>query len=421
MYFIYNMLWIILLILASPYMLVLALLGKERIKDRLGWPALNTKSSIERPIWIHAASVGEIAVVASLVPELKKVRPRAPIAVSTTTTTGLSRARQIVQEADFTFAAPLDTGWCVRRVFRQLDPTALLLVETELWPHLIRSAKRNGCAVAIVNGRLTDRGYPRYQRFKGIVSRILTQIDFLCVQSEKAKARFVALGAPLDRIGITGNVKIDLLKGMPADVQTVRQDLRIPAKAKVIVAGCTREGEEPILLDGFIQMQAQLEPVVFVLAPRHLRRVPEIERELKKRDLSYVKRSQMGPQEVIQPVLLLNTMGELSRVYAAADVAFVGGSLVIIGGRGHNPLEPAALGVPVLFGPYMQQEGSEALLKSGAAIQIDNANQFAKEVTQLLENPNERRRRGAAGQKVIQDAQGAARRTVELLVHHGIL
>jgi 3-deoxy-D-manno-octulosonic-acid transferase len=252
---------------------------------------------------------------------------------------------------------------------------------------------------------------------------MLAQVDFLCVQSEKAKARFVALGAPLDRIGITGNVKTDLLKGTSTrtEMQTIRQDLSIALDAKVIVAGCIRAGEEPILLEGFAQVHARLKPLILILAPRHLRRVPDIERELKKRELHYVKRSEIDAQECTGPVLLLDTMGELSKVYAAADVAFVGGSLVIIGGRGHNPLEPAALGVPVLFGPYMQQEGAEALIESGAAIQIDNADQFAKEVIRLLENSDERHRRGAAGQQVIQEAQGAARRTVELLRQNRIL
>ncbi len=431
MWILYDLIFLLVLILALPYILLLALLGRERMAERLGLklPTDIDGLSDKKLIWVHAASVGEISAAAALVSEIKKVRPELYVVVSTTTTTGLYRAKEIVYGGDLFMVAPFDFSPIVKRVIYRLRPMALVIIETEIWPNLIRAAKRRGSQVAIVSGRLSQKGFLRYRIARGWFSKILVLIDVVCVQSEGDKDRFTALGADKKRIKLTGNLKIDSLK-VTSDARgkkCIRKDFGLLEDGKVLIAGSTRQGEEDIIVRVFEKLCRRFGDLSLIIAPRHLDRLKEVEEIVQTYNLPYLKWSDVvrslrvegSNSQVKYSVIILDTVGELASVYRLADVAFVGGSLMPLGG--HNPLEPAAVGVPTIFGKYMDQEGAYMLLESGAALKVEDEDELLIALERLFEDEEERGRMGGAGIDAISKAQGVAPRTVELLVARGII
>ncbi|OPX32015.1 MAG: hypothetical protein B1H40_03045, partial [Candidatus Latescibacteria bacterium 4484_181] len=268
-----------------------------------------------------------------------------------------------------------------------------LLAELELWPNLIWAAKALGCRVAIVNGRLSKRSFSRYRLINRFVVAALEKVDLFCLQSEADRDRFLQLGIVPEKTAVTGSLKFDVSPVGPVE-------LPVMANRRVVVAGSTREGEEKVLMKAFAR----------------LRQVEALASEF---GFAVVRKSRLEPGDGDVDILILDTMGELSSVYACAQVAFVGGSLVPVGG--HNPLEPAALGVPVVFGPYMEQRGAAALLEKGAAFQVEGLDQLTETIGQLLEDPSKREVAGSQAKKVIQQRKGAASATFELLTKNGII
>lgn len=413
----YDLLFGATLITASPCVLALALLNREGTRERLG---LFSAPKVTAPIWVHAASVGEIVGIVSLLPELRRIRPDSSLVISTTTVTGLERARRTLEDADFLFVAPLDFSPIVRRVLGRIRPRSLLIAETELWPNLIELAHRWGAPIGIINARMTARGLSRYLRARGLFERILRKVDLVCVQSEEDRGRFIRMGAPPDRIETVGNLKFDALQTEESDVEETRRQFDLPAGRRIVVGGSTRQGEEEILLNAFARLRRNFDDLLLILAPRHPTRVHELEGLLRAKGFSWVRRSRIGRDRARNAeVVVLDTLGELTRLYAAGDVAFVGGSFVSVGG--HSPMEPAAAGVPVLFGPYMEQEGAQLLLDAGAACSVADGESLCRTLNRLLADPEERRRRGRAGQDAVRSARGGTGRTVELLIERGIV
>lgn len=424
MYALYNILLHLTVVVASPFLLLMVLFNRYNLRQRLGSFKSGSEALGGRGVWFHAASMGEVAALATVVDEIKRWCPLVRVAVSTTSATGQRRAKELIPSAEGLFLAPLDLPWAVDRVLRRLQPTSLLLTETELWPNMIVRAKHRGCKVALINGRMSPKSVDRYRRVKGLMSALLDRFDLLCVQTETDRDRFLALGADPERVAVLGNLKFDLLRFLASQTKSTvtRESLGIPSRSKVIVAGSTRPGEEEILLPGYTKVREAQGETVFIMAPRHLDRIGEVERILSNRGMEFTSRSRTDNTVSIDSgIILLDTMGELTQVYSFADVAFVGGSLVPCGG--HNPLEPAMWGVPVLFGPHRDhvRQLTDLLIQQQGGIEIKNGDDFADTVIRLLKDPDERERRGRSALKVVEDHSGVATRTVQVLRHHGVL
>ena len=403
----YTLLWSIALPLAFPYLL---LKGKG-LRERLGFWGRYPSFS---PLWAHAASMGEVRAASAVVAWLRRMRPDLPVLFTTTSQTGRDLARRRWGCAHL---APLDHPLLVRKVLRNVRPRAVLLTEGELWPGMVREVHRMGASVALINGRISERAFRWYLRLGSAMREVFHSLDLLCVQSEGDGERFVRLGARPERTFVVGNVKGGEPEGEPLKRDALRSSFGIPPERPVLVAGSIREGEEAILLKGLGKLWARWPDLLVVLAPRHLERLGEVERLLREGGVRYVLRSRMGGD--LPQVLLVDTMGELLKFYAMADLAFVGGSFVPVGG--HNPFEPASLGLPVTFGPHMRQEGWERLCEEGAAVMVQDVAEWAGLASRLLEDLDLRLQMGQKGREHAGRLREAARRTAELLISHGIV
>jgi 3-deoxy-D-manno-octulosonic-acid transferase len=420
MYFIYNFLLRLLTLLLSPFWLTALVFipgWRAGLWARLAWLPRARRDAfgdLPRPrIWFHAASVGELSAVAPIAAAFKERNPAAAVLVSTATLSGLALAAEKIPAASQTLLLPLDFPGTVRRMLRLVEPDLLVITETELWPNLVREAKRAGCQLALVNGRMSPRSFQRYRLFRGFLRQILACFDLLAVQTESDGDRFLTLGANPQRVKIAGNTKFDQV---PTDgVRSLGIELRLPQERPVWVAGSTRPGEEEIVLDAFLRVRAEVPEAVLVLAPRHLERLRAVEHMLGERRLSFTHRSRVARELLDFPVILVDTMGELAKLYGLGRVAFVGGSLVPLGG--HNPLEPAVLGVPVLFGPHTEHFAKtvEILKRRGRAQEVASAEELAAAVIQLLLHPEEAQARGEAARQAVSAHRGAAELNAELL------
>jgi len=420
MYFFYNLFIKIITLLFFPVVLLLVIFSakvRTGLGQRLGFYSQKLRDifqEIPRPrVWIHAASVGELTAISPIARTLKERNPDMGIVISTATLTGLEQARRKMPFASAIILLPLDYPGAVKRVLKMVEPNLLVIAETELWPNLIRQAKRQGSQLALINGRISERSLKRYLWIRRIIRHMLDRFDLIAVQSEKDGERFRQLGANPQRLKIIGNVKVDVASG--TDTQRLRADLRLPPERLVWVAGSTRPGEEEIIINAFQRVQSVLPDVVLILALRHLERMREVERLLAQQRIPFTYRSRVNKELVDFPVILLDTMGELAEIYGLGQVAFVGGSLMPFGG--HNPLEPALLGVPVLLGPHTGHfaEVTSILVNKGGAKVVSRAEDLAQAVTDILSHPEKARNMGECARQAVNACQGAALQTVELL------
>jgi 3-deoxy-D-manno-octulosonic-acid transferase len=406
-----------------PYLARRWLRDRGEVRERLG--CVPVSQSDKPTVWIHAASVGEVVGIEPLVREMSRSETGLSVVVSTMTVTGQMKARETLQGAESVFYAPGELRCFVARALGRLRPAALVLAETELWPELIRQADETGCAVAVVNGRISDRGFPRYRLLKRFFEPVVKRVDLWIMQSGQDRERVISLGADASRVFVLGSMKADLLARPDPLLRTqLRRKLGIRAEGLVLVAGSTREGEEAILVDALLELWREGMDLGLVLAPRHPRRFGEVARLLTGRGVRFRRRTELARQERPvadgRPLVLLDTVGELGRVYAAADVAFVGGSLVPAGG--HNPLEPAARGVPVLLGPHVEntRETAERLIAGGGGYRVTDRETLAAALRSLGDRGT-RERLGSSARKVVEEYRGVSRRVLELLLQHGIL
>lgn len=415
MYFAYSALLALVLILGSPYWLYEMLRhGKYRtgFRERLGGIPARLGTISQPTIWIHAVSVGEGLAVSELVRQLRAECPQYRILVSTTTDTGQRLARQRFSENNV-FYFPLDFGFAVRRWLRALRPELVVIAETELWPNFLRSARYANARITIVNARISDRSFKGYRRWKRLIASVLQTPDLFLAQTDQDAQRLRDIGAPGDRVITTGNLKYDVpLPPAPPIFEELRR--AVSGAGPVLVCGSTVEGEEPLLLSAFMNILANHAGALMLLAPRHPQRFDEVERLLRGVKIPFWRRSMWTGGPIRGGVLLVDSIGELSALYALADIAFVGGSLVPRGG--HNILEPAQHGVPIVVGNHTENfRDIVSLFQSRDAVRIVGPVELPLMLMQLVANDAERRALGKRAAETLELQRGATQRTVAQL------
>lgn len=398
-------------VLASPVLLY-KVVTDPRFRHCLGERFGRVAPRPEGALWIHAASVGEVNLAKPLVARLKKTRPGLKIHVSVNTMTGRENAAKAFPEATISYF-PLDFGSSVRRALRRIRPVGVVLVELEVWPNFVRRCAAEGVPVAVVNGRMSERSFARYKAWGWVFRSVFRKLAAVGVQSEVYGARLKELGTePV----VTGNLKYDAsLDFDPASEAKAWRGLLGLGEAPVLVAGSTHDPEERILCETYKKLEKAVPGVRLVLAPRHLERVPEVQKAVEAAGLKCYKRSQLSPGGSPDGVLLLDTVGELSRVYAAADAVFIGGTFCARGGQ--NMLEPAALGKPVVSGPSLSnfEDIAAVLVGAGGMRVIDNPVDLAGSLAELLKDPARAGQIGARSLEAVKAGRGAIDRTMDLI------
>jgi 3-deoxy-D-manno-octulosonic-acid transferase len=433
-YWLYSALLSITLVLSAPWWLWQMLRhGKYRSgwRERLGSVPRRLRAHGGAPtIWIHAVSVGEVLAITQLVAELKARLQYCRIVVSTTTDTGQKLARQKFGEENV-FRAPLDLPWAVQAFLDVLRPRMLVLAESEFWPNLLHSAHQSGAAVAVVNARVSDRSLPRYQRFRWLFAQVLADVDLLLTQSEEDARRLVTIGAPAERVHVGGNLKFEVKPPARGEFHMrIADAIQRSSIGPVIVVGSTLEGEEAMLLEAFRAVRERYSLAMLILAPRHPERFDSVAALLASSGLQVVRRSRWNDLPLIPAegmsgtpedtslagsVLLLDSIGELASVYEFADLAFIGGSLVPRGG--HNVLEPAYFGVPILVGPYTENfRDIVDIFRRADALRVVTPETLTPLMLDLLASIEERERLGHNARNLMHSQQGATRRTAKALL-----
>jgi 3-deoxy-D-manno-octulosonic-acid transferase len=425
--FVYNLALLVVLVAWAPWWLFrMATTNKYRegLLERLGLiPARLRKQMAklgsERPlIWVHAVSVGEVLAVSRLVKTLDAALPDYLIVLSTTTRTGQALARERFG-SNRVFYCPLDLPWAVRAWLNALQPSLLILAETEFWPNLLSGCFRRNIPVAVVNARISDRSWPRYRRLRWLWRPFLSRLSRVLAQSQTDADRLKAIGCLPERVTVAGNLKFDVRA--TEEAEATRQLKKSSAGLRLIVAGSTLEGEEAALLESWPRLLHANPQLVMVLAPRHPERFAAVAALLEKSGVVWVKRSnwRSAPVDSLKPlnpgqIVLLDTIGELASVYSLAAVAFVGGSLVPAGG--HNPLEPAQFGVPIVMGPHFAnfRAITEELL-AHQALRIAAKEDLSATLIGLLQNPQVAMVMGARARQVFEQQAGATGRCMVAL------
>ncbi len=419
----WRLLYNVLLMLVSP-LVVAVLLAKQRCRrgfpDRMGFRIrpVADPSGLSRPlIWIHAVSLGEVVAVTPLVKELHRNHPDHRFIVSTVTETGREAVEQRLAGIAEHRYAPLDVPWAVSRAIAQWQPVLYAFVETELWPNLLWTLRDRQVPTVMVNGRLSSRSFAR-QHIPGLISfyrSVLRSLALCLMQSERDVRRIVALGADADRVHRTGNIKFDQPLPTMAAGASLRAALGLHKGEQLLLAGSTHAGEEEALVAAYKQIVAAHPRAVLMLAPRHIERADDVATMVRAAGLPVQRKSRLNAVGSGARVIILDTRGELARAYREAAAAFVGGTLVPVGG--HNLLEPAVWGKPVLFGPYTDHcaEIATLLLESGGAVRVSGADDLVRTVCAWLEDAEACRQVGEAARRTVSDNQGALRRSVELI------
>jgi 3-deoxy-D-manno-octulosonic-acid transferase len=391
------------------------------LPQRLGILPLSFNLDGDESIWIHAVSVGEVLTARALLPELRARYPRLRIFLSTTTMTGQQIARANLQYVDEVFYFPFDFAVIVRRTLRLVKPRLFIMMETEIWPNLLRACRSAQVRTMLVNGRISSRSYPRYRLVRWFFRRVLRDVDRFCMQSEESARRIVDIGAERDRVTVTGSLKFDSLEipgsaGADRGRNRVLRYFRIPPERPVVIAASTLKGEEEPLLEAFQRIRARttMANALLVVAPRKPERFDEVERLARRAGWYVMRRSELRVDaEPRCDVVVLDTIGELAQLFQVATAVFVGGSLVDAGG--HNILEPAVFGKPIVFGPHMQNfaEIARTFVDNDAAIQIHSAGELPGALLELLGDPVKRARLGAAARALVEANRGARARSLE--------
>jgi 3-deoxy-D-manno-octulosonic-acid transferase len=384
------------------------------IEERLGGVPRGARG-LARPLWLHAASVGEVLSTEPLIRELRRHRPDLPIVVSTTSWTGRNTAAERLG-ADGVMLLPLDIRWVVRRCVKILRPRMLVIVETEIWPTLIREVARTGAPVALVSGRLTDSAVGRYRRIGWFLRGVLDRLSLFLMQTEQDAERIRAIGAPPERVRVLGSLKFarDTAAGPP---RSSASRLALPSDRPVFVAASTQPGEEELVLDAFAELWKSEQRPLLVIAPRRPARFNEVAGIVAARGLAFERRSESGRRVAASTqVYVLDTLGELAEAFPSARAVFVGGTTGTVGG--HNVLEPAVFAKPVSFGPDTSnvEVTAQALLAAGGATRIADAAGLAAIWMRLLEDAGLAATMGRAAREVVDLHSAVAERTAAALL-----
>lgn len=421
MYFVYN----ILLLAASPVLVPIMIYAALRAKkyrsglsQKLGFvpPAVRQRLSGTRPVWIHAVSVGEVMATLPLLEELKKCYPRQKVVLSTVTATGNHMAELKAGKADAVIYFPFDYPFMVKRAIKEIAPRLFITLETELWPNFLRALKKRGIPSVVLSGRISNNSYHRYRWARFFFSRVLAYIDAFYMQTEVDARRIVTIGADPARVTILGNLKWDqeipLLT--PPEKARIYQALNLKEGENIFIAGSTHRGEEEIVLEVFKRLKEGCPDLKLILAPRHPERFNEAAHLISRQGLSCARKTELGRKRNAQPhdVILIDTIGELSKLYSIGTVIFVGGSLVPAGG--HNVLETVAHRKAVLFGPHMDNflEIARYLTENGGGLVADNGEALFLKAKALLHNEALRRELGEKAFEIIARNQGTTRKAM---------
>lgn len=418
MYSVYSALLGLWLLVSLPYWLMQMMRhGKYRagLRERLGRvPARLAQPAAQATIWVHAVSVGEVLAVSGLIGEMRRRFPQHRVVVSTTTNTGQQLARKRFGEEN-TFYFPLDFVFAIRPYLETLRPQLIVIAETEFWPNFLRQAHRCGARIAVVNARISDRSWPGYRRVRWLLTRVLQHVDLFLAQTESDRQRLADIGASGERIEVAGNLKFDAAPPAPPPiVSSLRNGLEKAGAGPVIVCGSTVDDEEPLLLRTFENVLASHPRAVMILAPRHPERFAAVAQLLEHLSVRFWRRSLWSGDPISGGVLLLDSIGELASLYALADVAFVGGSLVPRGG--HNIIEPAQHGVPIIVGSHTENfRDIVELFESRKALRVVTPAELPLVFMELISNPAERKALGQRAADTLREQMGATGRTVAAL------
>jgi len=423
-FLIYNIMFPVILLVMAPYFLFR--MGRrggyaKGFIQRLGWYDAELRARlVERPrIWIHAVSVGETYVALRFMEEWRQVRPDAAFVMSVNTSTAHALAGKVLPPSDVLIYFPLDFPPVLNRIFRMIQPRMLILTECEFWPNLIRMSKRRGLPVILINGRMSDRSFKGYFRYRSLFTPVLGMVDRLCVQGRQDGDRYIKLGVDPDRIRQSGSAKYDVAlrdPGLPQKAADILATAAMSDEDVIVLGGSTWPGEEDILLDYFMHARTSYPGLKLVLVPRHAERRNEVVEAIERRHLSYVQRSQ---GRILQPgdrpdVLLVDTTGELRHLYTKATVIFVGKSLSQHGGQ--NIIEPAACGKPVVVGPNM--ENFEDIVRefktSQALVQVASREELFAKLDALLGDPGMRSAYGERAAACVSENRGSMRIFVQV-------
>jgi 3-deoxy-D-manno-octulosonic-acid transferase len=419
----YTVAVILLAILLAPWFLYQAVRYRKYVgslTQRLGRLPVSFNLDGDESIWIHAVSVGEALTVRALVGDLRERYPGLRIFLSTTTLTGEQIARTRIQGVDGVFFFPFDLPLFVNRTLRLVRPRLFIMMETEIWPNLLRRCRKLGVRTMLANGRISARSYPRYRLARPFFRRVLADVDRLCMQSDESARRIIDMGALAARVTVTGSLKFDSLEtpAMAAGrgASRVLRYFRIPPGRPVLMAASTFRGEERAVLDALATVRRVYPTALAIIAPRKPERFTEAEDLARAEGLRVMRRSALVVDaEPRADVVILDSMGELAHLFQVATVVFVGGSLVAQGG--HNILEPAVHGKPIVFGPHMENfaEISATFLQHQAAVQVVDGVDLVNVVVRLMGDPVERARLGAAARALVEANRGAKIRTLDII------
>ena len=415
-YLLYSLLLFLALLVSIPvYFVKLKLFRKEGlfIRERLG-ARLPVRESDKPFLWIHAVSVGEVLSLQNLVKEVRRKHPDWEIGFSTLTNMGQRVAQEKIRGVDHIFFIPFDFPWTVGRAFRALRPRLLILAESEFWPGLLKEARRYSCRVLLVNGRISARSFKRFWRFRRMANGVFKNIDRFLVQTAQDKDRLEKIGVPSSRLEISGNLKceVHLPELGEKDLLRLKKELGIPDSKMVVVAGSIHKGEEDRLIRAYGEARAKNDDLCLVLAPRHPEKFGEIEKVFQDREFVVRRKTALQPGQSWD-ILILDTIGDLARLYALSDLAFIGGSLVPWGGQ--NLLEPAFYGKPIFFGPHMENFASlaEEFVKAGAAKIVDRPEDLVEMF--LFKDAKAMAEMGHRAKKILCSLQGATEKTLSAI------
>jgi 3-deoxy-D-manno-octulosonic-acid transferase len=422
-YVVYSALIVLFFLVMSPYLVYQAVRYRKYVSSlpqRLGILPLSFNFDGDESIWIHAVSVGEVLTARALLQELRERYPRLRIFLSTTTITGHQVARNNLQYIDEVFYFPFDFAFIVRRTVRLVKPRIFIMMETELWPNLLRACRDAGVKTLLVNGRISARSYPRYKLARPFFRHVLAHVDRFCMQSEESARRIIEIGADPARVTVTGSLKFDSLErpGSAAASDRGRNRVlryfRMSADRPVVIAASTLKGEEEPVLEAFQRLRATRANALLIIVPRKPERFDDVERLARRTGLDVARRSELRVDaEPRHDIVVLDTIGELAQLFQVATVVFVGGSLVDAGG--HNILEPAVFGKPIVFGPHMQNfaEIARAFLDNGAAVQVTGGAELERALLELVADPVRRASLGAAARALVEANRGARGKSLE--------
>lgn len=419
-----NGIYVLILVAVSPILIYRRI---SQGKYRHGWNEKLTGRLVrqhpDRPcIWFHAVSVGEVVQLQKVVEGTASRFPDMEIVITVTTNTGYDVAVSKYGQHTVRYF-PLDFTWAVSRALDSLRPSLVALVELELWPNFILIARQKRIPLMLVNGRMGAKSHRGYSRLKWLMARLLGCFDVLAVQSETYADRLRSLGAPADRVIVTGNIKYDGVQANRGNPKTeeLRQAFELSTTDRVFIAGSTQDPEEAYAIEAWNDLRTEFPDLRLILVPRHKERFEEVATLIQERGFRAIRRSQSKPPvdpsrgNAANAIRLLDTLGELAACWGLADIAFVGGSLTNRGGQ--NMIEPAGYGAAVLFGPntWNFKDITEALLQANAARVIDGRDQLREAVRDLFQRPDEARRMGDAASTFVASQQGATKRTIDLM------